>query len=144
MQFMSYPDLNKMEKDEVLEFLLGEDITGGLAQKIVASENRVAAYANARRNQLISEAGRLIYNGFVLLQKQSVFIPAELAEQFDAALKQVSEARVEQIIARTSGGGFKLDQSNALVGEEGTNMFDEIRQAVRERLLQALWRPGLM
>jgi hypothetical protein len=139
-QFIFFPDLARMSEDDVKEFLRAEEFTDQSAARIAGAENRNSAYSNAIRSRLINRAGEAVFKALGLLQKQCVFVPHGLSIHFETAIQFLNEARVEQYMAqRISGGGMqKVDRSLALVGHEGTQMFEQLRDAVRDRLLRAM------
>jgi hypothetical protein len=139
-QFLSFPDLTKLAVDDVMEFLRGECFTEQHARRVVGADDRNAAYATAIRARRIDLAGDAVMKAINLLQKQCVFVPDALAVQFEKAIAFVSDARVEQYVVQKSPDirELRVDRSIALVGEEGTQMFGSLRDAVRDRLLRSL------
>ena len=63
-----------------------------------------------------------------------------LSVRFQTAINVLNEVRVEQFMAqrRIDARSLNVDRSMSLVGLEGTQMFEHLRAAVRDRLLRAL------
>jgi hypothetical protein len=89
---------------------------------------------------LIWLAGDIVLKSIEQLQKQSVFIPRELAVKFETALKNFNLIRIEQHMKMRPDMAphITIERSIALIGPEGDRSFEEIRNAVRDRLLRAL------
>lgn len=138
-QFQSFPDLSKLSEDEVTEFLSDGGITGRQATSIIQSKDRNAAYSRTDRLRLIYVAGEDVLKAKALLDKQCVFIPNSLAAQFNQSINMLNELRIEQYMSsRSDIGPLKVDRSIALIGNEGTWLFEHLRDAVRARLLRAM------
>jgi molybdopterin-guanine dinucleotide biosynthesis protein len=140
VQFMSFPDLNKLSDDDAGDFLRAEGFTERETERVIISEDRNRAYSNAHRVRMINLAGDAVLKVIELLQKQSAFVPQALAIQFDAAINLLNDARLEQYMARRPlvAGQLKLDRSMSLVGNEGRQTFEQLRDSVRNRLLRDL------
>jgi hypothetical protein len=140
VRFTSYPDLNKMDDDELIEFLESEQITGRSASKIAKSDNKNYAFISARGSDFIHSAGVKIHATTLLLQRHSLFIPKQLNDHFQSCILELNEVRMEQYMARhgTLTGAPKIEHSSALVGAAGKEMFDKLKDDARGRLLRAL------
>jgi hypothetical protein len=140
VQFMSFPDLTRLPIDDVMEFLTTQGFSEPNASRIASAENRNRAFGSAVRGRLINQAGDEVLKALALHQKQCVFVPHPLSAQFEAAIGWLNDARAEQYVAHgiTDHGPLEVRRSMALIGAEGTQMFEDLRDAVRDRLLRAL------
>ena len=140
MQFIMSPDLTRMPADDLMEFLRAAEFSESHAARIAASDNRNSAYSTAISARMINRAGDAVMKAGSLLQKQCVFVPHPGSLQFETAIQFLHGARIEQYMALRSPslGGLKNDKSEALIGPEGIQMFERLRDAVRDRLLRAL------
>ena len=69
-----------------------------------------------------------------------MFIPPELAREFESALDHLNSARIEQHMNLRPDRSTKATpkQSMLLLGPDGAQMFEHLRDAVRDRLLRSL------
>jgi hypothetical protein len=112
----------------------------GAALPISASD-RVAVYSFNRRAHLVFLAGNLVIAALTLLDKQSVFVPEDLATSFEEMLNNLNGAHAEQHLKseiEDNRERVKAEQSMTLLGAKGKQAFQELRDAVCARLLRAL------
>ena len=136
VQFMRYPDLDRMSGDDVKSFLDANDVPERSQPYILEASDKKRAFTNYVRNKALNDAGSAIETVRDTLLKQSVFIPAGLYQQFDAAVSRLHGAWVQQTMEDAyQNRGDQVD-SMALIGSEGQSVYETLRDAVRARLLR--------
>ena len=136
IQFLHYPDLDRMPDDAVTSFLEANSVPETSRSFILAAANKKEAFSNYVRNKCINDAGAAIEAMRDCLGKQSVFIPADLYQQFDAALTRLHGAWAEQAIATRYDSRKDQDDSNFLIGNNAQFLMNDLRDKVRARLLR--------
>ena len=135
-QFYSYPDLDQMPEVDLISFLDLNEIPEMAKAYIVGAPDKKRAFSNHLRTKSINDAGSAIEAARDGLFKQSVFIPASLHEKFEQAFTFLHKAQVEQCMSQDHGKSLGQENSVALLDSSGKKMYDDLRDAVRARLLR--------
>ena len=135
-QFIRHFDLGRMPEDDLKSFLEANEVPERSRTYILDASDKNHAFSNYVRHKALNDAGSAIETVRDTLLKQSVFIPADLYRQFDAAVSRLHRAWVEQSMEDPyQNRGDQVD-SMALIRSEGQSMYEALRDAVRARLLR--------
>ena len=135
-QFIRHFDLGRMPEDDLKSFLDANEVPERSKTYILDAYDKNRAFSNYVRHKALNDAGSAIETVRDTLFKQSVFIPADLYQQFDAVVSRLHRAWVEQSMEDPyQNRGDQVD-SMALIRSEGQSILETLRDAVRARLLR--------
>ena len=135
-QFIRHFDLGRMPEDDLKSFLDANEVPERSKTYILDAYDKNRAFSNYVRHKALNDAGSAIETVRDTLLKQSVFIPADLYQQFDAVVSRLHRAWVEQSMEDPyQNRGDQVD-SMALIRSEGQSILETLRDAVRARLLR--------
>ena len=131
IDYMSFPDLNKLGAEDVAAFLEGGELAPQQRKQVIDAPDKVRMYSKIMRLRKINSAGSAIYDGRLLLRTNGIHIHAAMADAFRNGFSMLSEAYAEQSISFEHGAGVGNKASMALVGGEGDKLFAAMETLVR-------------
>ena len=137
--FRRYPDVDSMNEVEVSDYLDTNEFSKTDKQFILNSFEKSKALRRIFRIRELNLAGAAIRAATDTMNRRSVFIPDELAQQIDSALQFLSTAHTEQTFIMASPdrhvGSDNAPTSIALITGDGRRIYNDLRDAVRRRVL---------
>lgn len=138
IQFTEHPDLDRMNGDDLAQFLDSTELSQEQKKNVSSSSDRNRAYSQSLRWLMLAAAHNRIFELRAALKKRSIFIPENLVRAYDEAIELCSKAEVAEFVR------FRHPDSN--VGHDDTlaffkskaATFDSLRDATRVRLLRDL------
>jgi demethoxyubiquinone hydroxylase (CLK1/Coq7/Cat5 family) len=132
VEFMSFPDLNKLTVSDLATFIDSTELSAPQRQQVINADDKNEMYSKILRLRTINLAAAAIYDGRQTLRTNGIFIPAPMAKIFKDAFNKLNEAQVERYLefqhGRVPGGYVK---SMAVLDTSGEGMFSELQSLVR-------------
>jgi hypothetical protein len=132
INFMEFPDFSRLAESDVSEFLESTPLSEVQKKQVLAASDKNKTYSNIVTHREINEAGADIFHGRLLLRKNMIFLPNDLARKFDSELTFLAGVQTERLVSFRSRTTM-LEQTTALF-ETKDRRFDDLASAVRERL----------
>ena len=139
--FMQFPDLTRMSEEAAKEFLDTTALRDSEKRAVLTSENRTSTYGRVIEFEQLNAAGRAIWQARSTVRRQSVFIPAALNDQFEAAVARLQRVHSERSVEIRMEKPLPNGTAEQLIGDEGDKLILELRNAVRSRLLREVGPP---
>jgi len=136
VQLIQVPDFSFMTQEEFENFLTAVDFSDSQKLQLKSAKDRQKTYSDIITWRSIVQAQNTIFDGRLLLRKQSIFMPSALKDEFTRALDRLGAAQVEQQMDhqhRQSGIGFEK-RSDLL--NNGEAMFASLGAAANRRLFR--------
>jgi hypothetical protein len=133
--FIEYPDLEKLDSDELSTFLDSTELSEGQKKQVVEAANRNSIYCRVVTFRYLNRAQADIFDARLLLRKNGIFVPDDLSRQFKSALELLSAAQVEKYMELRHAGRHDGKETLRFL-DSGERIFGELLAAVRTRLLR--------
>ena len=133
ISYISFPDLDKLQTDELTSFLEASELSPPQRQQVLGATEKVRTYGNIMQLRHINTAGAAIFDARLLLRTNGIFISKEQMDSLKNGLQMLAEAQVERFVEfqnRHSLGG----KAASRLLKEGDNIFDELQTVVRKTL----------
>ena len=136
---VQYPNLDMLNDEELDYFLTSAEFSRFQIQDVKSSQEKNRVFIRILRTRCILLAHQKIYDARLTLNKLSPFIPEHLRNSMHLKLQKFAEIQTEQQIRITwenfSSGGEGTQATREFLAH-GSNSFDEMLNAVRERTLR--------
>ncbi len=132
VEFMSFPDLNKLSDSDLATFMDSTELSNSQRQQVLNAKDKNEMYSKIIRLRTINIAGAAIYDGRQILRTNGIFIPAPMAKIFKEALNKLHEAQVERYMEFQHGriaGGY--EKSMKVLDTSGEGMLSDLETLVR-------------
>ncbi len=136
VDYMQFPDLNKLSDDDVTTFLESTELSSPQRAQVLGASDKVRMYAKVMRQRKIYTAGAAIYDGMLLLNTNGIFVSCEMSEMFKNGFEMLSKAQVEQQI-NFEHGDVPNETSMLLIGPAGQRLLADLETLVRSTLRRA-------
>jgi hypothetical protein len=75
LDYMSFPDLNKLSGEDLTAFLETSELSDQQRKQVREADDKIRMFANIMRLRKIHTAGAAIYDGRLLLRTHGIFLP---------------------------------------------------------------------
>ena len=136
MGLQQYADLDRMPLNRFNAWLENADLQKWQKDELTAETDKNKYYSRTLAWRQIKQAEECRWKFQSYLQKNGIFMPREMKDQFQALLNLIIGANVEREINlddRAQGSPRLFDASKALCGE-GLAKFEVLEKSVHERL----------
>jgi hypothetical protein len=131
VDFMSFPDLDKLASEDLVAFLEGGELSPQQRKQVIGANDKIRMYSKIMRLRKINSAGAAIYEGRRLLRTSAIHINAAMADAFRNGFDMLSGAYAEQAVSFEHGAGAGSKASMALIGGEGDKLLALLEALVR-------------
>jgi hypothetical protein len=135
ISMMEFPDLNKLDQDEVVSFLDSTDFSAPQKQQVLAANDKNKMYSRLVTLRQLNAARLEIFKVRSMLRKNGIFIPAALQAQFRSAIEVLSRAEVERYVEFRHESFHEYKDSSFLL-QNGEKIISDLGDSVRARLLR--------
>lgn len=134
--FRTVPDFSRMSDEKARACLAAENVGDDWTEQIMTSSKRHDVYMKMLRHKAVYDAGNAIAVTRDVVRRQSVFMPPAIEAMFETAIEALQNAQAESWVQLETGSLPEFKSALSLLGSEGDMMFNNIRDAVRARLLR--------
>ena len=134
LDFLSFPDLNKLADEDVTTYLESTELSNQQRKQVLDADDRVRMYSKISRLRNINMAGSAIYEGRLLLRTKGIFLPAVLAKAFKDGFEMLSGAYVEQKLDFEGRGVREQPKSTELITGSANLLYSALETLVRSTI----------
>jgi hypothetical protein len=134
LDYISIPDLNRLNADDVNTFLETTEFSGPQRKQVVEADDKVRMYSKINRLRNINKAGAAIYEGRLSLRISGIFLPTALAKALKGGFDKLSLAQVEQQLDFEGRGIREQPNSTGLLGGGGDLLLSNLEALVRSTI----------
>jgi hypothetical protein len=135
ISYLSHPDFSRMTDDEVRQYIKTTEFSEAQQEQMLGASDRNRMYSKITELRLIGKAGEAIFDARSVLRKQGIFIPKELEDEFENALKLFSEVQVHRSIQFQYGPTRDVVDKQGEFAKDEPPTFEKIKEKVRARIL---------
>lgn len=136
--YIHCPDLNRLNDQEVEDFLAREDLNSAEKHEILNSRNKHDKYIEIVTWNRLIQSREICRNAKIYIEKNSIFMNSDIEHLFLECMEFAWEACNEKIVERQMRGKILNDnykESGAYqFHTNGTKALDKLRNSLRERL----------
>ncbi len=132
-----HPDFNQLNADQLEDYLKTTEFSDGQKKQMREAQNKNDMYSKIERLRAINIAGAAIFEGHQVLANKGIFIPSDLETRFEAALQFCAKAWAVEKTNFSYGNAPGSSQAIIEFLERERAVRDELKVAVRERILAA-------
>ena len=130
----SYPDLDRMVPEHLVEFLEKSPLDNWEKEQIKKETKKADYYTKAINRHKAWEARNTYRDFFIYFRKNGIFIRDEIKLKFDGLAESISDALVEHEMSLQHEDHFRSWESRRKLAKESASLLKELEQDVQTRL----------
>ncbi|WCJ62790.1 hypothetical protein [Agrobacterium tumefaciens] len=133
----SYPDIDRMDQEELDEFLEGKPFSKAQKRDISVATKRLETYKDISERYKYADAMDKIRDFNIAYRKQGIFLQPEIKKDMNDLFQMIRGAVIEHQINQEDKPRPRLRDGYKKLDSEGKVLFEKIEQGIVDRLWES-------
>jgi hypothetical protein len=134
MPLQSYPDIGRMDNEELEEFLAGKEFSNAQKRDIAASSEKLKTYIDIQERYRYAGVMDKITDFNLGFRKSGIFVKPEVKSDMASMLEMIRKAVIEHQINQEEKPIPRMRDHCKRLDTDGKALFEKIEAAIADRL----------